>query len=121
MVSLFNIDYLESDILEMENRIKQSKIGNDNRYEKTDEDNEVKEAPKKNIILMSAGQGDKSSFISQAENDYFKKIDEIIEVLCKNFIDFPKSRILEALRFNTFDLEKTFKFLSNPDDHSGIS
>jgi hypothetical protein len=100
----------------MENRIKKSKLENEKGDQKEEE---VMDVPKKNIIMMKSGEGQKNGFISQEENDYFKKIDEIIEVLCKNFKDFPKSRILEALRFNTFDLEKTFNFLSNPEEHSG--
>ncbi len=106
----------------MENRIKLSKLengkGDQRESDNSDDEKEDKEAHKKNIIIMNTGQGQKSNFMSQEENDYFKKIDEIIEVLCKKFKDFPRSRILEALRFNTFDLEKTFKFLSNPEEQS---
>jgi hypothetical protein len=122
LVQLNYIDNLENDILEMETRIKLSKLENEAKLELPDEqqEKEVKEVPKKNIFIMNSNQSQKISFINETEYDYFKKIDEILDCLNSLFNDFSRNQILEALCLNTFDLEKTYLFLKKPDENCNL-
>jgi hypothetical protein len=127
IVFIYNLE-LASDILEMESRIKKSKTNknddDDNIQDNTNKEDSDKKhsgnhinsnhaSAKKNIIIQSGNQ--KISLLTDSDIEKFKNIDQVIESFTTMLKDISRERVLDALVFNSFNIEKTYEFLTNQD------
>jgi hypothetical protein len=117
---------LANDVFEIESRIKKSKEGdngNINDFEKptvtphnTPVASVINRSTKKNIIIQSGSL--KSSLLVEGDLDQFKNIDEVVDLLISQVEGMSRDRVLDALIFNSFNIDRAFCFLKEPEEFS---
>jgi hypothetical protein len=104
-----------NDIHEIESRIKKSKGEPTTENYSNNNINNEKPTSKKNIVIMNGNQ--RTTLLSEGENEKMKSIDEIVDAFLKIVNGgMSRERVLEVLNFNSFNLERTYNFLAKPEE-----